>query len=307
MRVIYFGSTEFSLAGLEALRAQHEIVAVVTRPDRPAGRGRSLLPTPVKERSVQLGIHVLQPENLSEKEFLDAVRGLAPDLGVTAAYGSILPLALLNIPRLGCLNLHASLLPRWRGAAPIQRAIMAGDEITGVSLMVMEPGLDTGPVVDAVEVPIMEDDTGTSLERKTATAGAELLARTLPAWEKGDIAPVPQDDSRATYAPPLRREERRVDWREGDRRIHNLVRALAESPGAYTTFRGKRLIILRTSITGIASPGQPGELHLTDGELRICSGDRLLTLERVKPEGKRPMSGAEFVRGYRIERERMGE
>ncbi len=308
MRVVYFGSTGFSLTGLEALLAGgYEIAAVVTRPDRPAGRGRATSETVVKARARQLGIAVLQPEKLAEESFLHAFEATRAELGVVAAFGALLPAALLEMPRLGFLNLHASLLPRWRGAAPIQRAVMAGDEVTGVTLMVMEAGLDTGDILARVEVVIAPEDTGTSLEARLAAAGVDMLAQALPAWQRGELARVRQDESRATYAPPLRGEERRIDWSRSERNIHNQVRALAMSPGAYTIFRGRRLIVLKTSISGLLSPGQPGELQLAGEELRVCSGGELLKLEQVKPAGKRPMSGAEFIRGYRIERERMGE
>jgi len=308
LRVVYFGSTEFSLAGLEALVAGHyEIAAVVTRPDRPAGRGRAMSKTVVKARAEQFGIPVLQPEKLGEEEFLHAFRAIRADVGVVAAFGGLLSVALLETPRLGCLNLHASLLPRWRGAAPIQRAIMEGDGVTGVTLIVMEAGLDTGDILAQAEVTIEPEDTGTRLEEKLAVAGAALLAGKLPAWERGELARSRQDESRATYAPPLRAEERRIDWARSDSEVHNRVRALALSPGAYTIFRDRRLIVLQTSMTGLASPEQPGELQLAGEELLVCSGGHLLKLEQVKPEGKRPMSGAEFSRGYRIKRERMGE
>ncbi len=308
MKVVYFGSTEFSLAGLEALLAGVcEIVAVVTRPDRPAGRGRAVAETVVKAHAAELGIPVLQPERLADDEFLKSFAATGADLSIVAAFGALLPVALLEIAPLGFLNLHASLLPRWRGAAPIQRAIMAGDEKTGVSLMVMEAGLDTGDVLVQVEVPVAPEDTGTGLEKKLAAAGAAMLAGALPAWERGELPRTKQDESQTTYAPPLRREERRIDWSRSALDIHNQVRALALSPGAYTTFRGKRLIVLKTSMTGIPCPGQPGELQLADEELHVCSGGDLLSLEEVKPEGKRLMSGSEFVRGYRISLERMGE
>ncbi len=308
MRVVYFGSTEFSLAGLEALVAGgYDVAAVVTRPDRRAGRGRAMAETVVKTRSLELGIPVLQPEKLSAPDWLSIFEGTGADIGIVSAYGALLPLALLNKALLGFLNLHASLLPRWRGAAPIQRAIMAGDALTGVTLMVMEEGLDTGDILAQVEVPIKPEDTGTSLEAKLAAAGAEMLTGALPDWERGALQRTPQDEAAATYAPPLQREERIIDWMRSGRDIHNQVRALAESPGAYTTFRGRRIIVLETSNTGRPCAGQPGELRLAGEELLVCSGAELLKLEGVKPEGKRPMSGAEFVRGYRITQERMGE
>ncbi len=308
MRVIFFGSTEFSLAGLEALLAAgYEIVAVVTQPDRPAGRGRSLTETVVKARAAQSDISVIQPAKLSDEDFLRAFEATGAEVGIVSAYGGLIPIALLESPTLGFLNLHASLLPRWRGAAPIQRAIMAGDEVTGVSLMVLDPGLDTGDVLAQVEVPIENEDTGTGLEAKLAAAGAAMLVQALPAWEQDKLARIPQDESRTTYAPPLTAADRRIDWSDGDREIYNRVRALEEVPGAFTTFRGKRLIVLKISETGRPSPGQPGELQLAGEELFVCSGASLLRLEQVKPEGKRPMTAAEFIRGYRIKQERMGE
>ncbi len=308
MRVAYFGSTEFSLAGLDALtEAGYDIAAVVTRPDRRAGRGRDLSETVVKTRARELGIPLLQPEKLSSTDFLSNFDAAGADIGIVSAYGGLLPLALLNKALLGFLNLHASLLPRWRGAAPIQRAIMAGDEVTGVTLMVMAEGLDTGDILAQVEVPIEREDTGTALEAKLAAVGAGMLAGALPAWERGDLHRTPQEEAAATYAPPLRREDRLIDWERSARDIHNQVRALAESPGAYTTFRGRRIIVLATSNTGKPCAGQPGELLLAGEELLVCSGAQLLRLERVKPEGKKPMSGAAFVRGYRITHERMGE
>lgn len=305
MRILFFGTSPFVLPVLQALVDHGEtIAAVLTQPDRPAGRGGKLTPPPVKELAVQLGLPVLQPESCRAPEFLDTARELAPDLIVVVAYGQFLPDALLAIPPCGSVNLHGSLLPKYRGAAPIQRAIMAGEERTGVCLMWMVREMDAGDVIACAETPILpEDNAGTLSERLSALA-AKLLIEWLPALARGEAPRHPQDPSQVTFAPPIRKEEREIDWSQPANVIRNKIRGLAPAPAAVTTFRGQPLKVLAAEAATISpqhagEPGEVVEINRLAGPV-VAAGQGYLLLLALHPAGKRPMSAAEFIRGYRV-------
>lgn len=297
----FFGSGAFAAEVLRALADRGIPPSVVyTLPDRPRGRGRRLSPTPVKEQALLRSLACLQPDDLLREETV-LPEGNLPRLVVVTDYGKIIPPALLDRLPGRWINLHPSLLPRYRGAAPIIRAIMAGERETGVTLMLMDEGLDTGPVIAQEPTAVGEEEDAGGLSARLADLGAELLLQRLPAYLAGEIRPRPQRKEEATYAPPLLKEERIIDWRKSRRSIHNLVRALSPSPGAYTFFRGKRLKILRTRIPE-EGPGEekPGVLSVSaKGKLAATAADGPLELLLVQPEGKRVMQAADFIRGYR--------
>ena len=271
--------------------------AVVTNPDRPAGRGMRLQESPVKRAARESGVEVIQVPKARDPELAQRVTELEPDVATVVAYGSILPAALLGIPPKGFVNVHFSLLPRYRGAAPVQWAIRNGDETTGVSIMVLTEGMDEGPVLAMEEEPIRPDDSTGSLGERLAPIGAHLLVRTLPGYVRGDIDPIAQDPEAATYAPKLTTADARIDWTGGARQIHDLVRALDPEPGAWSIVDGTRLKVFRTSLTDV--PLEPGEI-LVDGGLTVGTGEGALCLLEVQPAGKKKMTGEDFARGSRL-------
>jgi len=306
VRIFFFGTSSFALPVLQALVDHHQvIVGVVTQPDRPAGRGGRLTSPPVKELAVRLGLPVLQPESCRAPEFLAAARGLAPDLNVVVAYGQFLPDALLSLPRCGSVNLHGSLLPKYRGAAPIQRAIMAGEERTGVCLMWMAREMDAGDLIDCAETPILPEDNAGALAARLAGLAAELLIAWLSALERGEAPHIPQDPSRATFAPAIRKEEREIDWSLPADVIERRIRALAPAQAAVTTFHGQPVKIIAARVqeiisTGLAGePGEVVEIIAKDGPV-VSTGSGSLLLSEVHPAGKRPMPAADFIRGYHV-------
>ncbi|RPJ81839.1 MAG: methionyl-tRNA formyltransferase, partial [Acidobacteria bacterium] len=256
-RIAFFGSPRFAVPSLRRLLSEgYEVVAAVAQPDRPRGRGQKLPPGAVKAEAVSCGVRVLQPERLRDEAFLGELAALGPDLGVVAAYGKILPAAVLRTPRLGLLNVHASLLPRWRGASPIHRAVMAGDDETGISIMRVVAALDAGPVLETIHRPIGPDETSEEVERDLASMGADLLVVAIESLLRGDARETPQDESRATYAPLLRKEEGSIRWEQDAAAIHNQVRGLQPWPRAFPTLRGARVIVHRT--TSDTRPAEPG-------------------------------------------------
>lgn len=298
---MFFGTPAWAVPSLEALLGlpNTEVVAVVTNPDRLAGRGMELRPSPVKRRALEAGLEVWQPERARDPELAAALERAAPDVGVVVAYGSILPGALLELPPKGFVNVHFSLLPRWRGAAPVQRAIIAGDEATGVSIMVLTEGMDEGPVLATEEVDIAPEDTAGTLGERLAETGAALLAKTLPDYVAGELEPVEQDHSKATYAPKLTTQEARIDWSAPARRIRDLVRGLNPEPGAWTTLRGARLKVFEVVEDRGAPPLAPGELRLAGG-LVAGSGDVPVVIVDAQLATKRRMAGPELARGLRV-------
>lgn len=310
MRIVFLGSGPLGLPTLQALSAspEHEIVLVVTQPDRPAGRGLQPRPTPVKEFAREQNLPLFQPEVINRE--VDRLRRVSPDVIVVVAFGQILSKELLEVPRLGTVNLHASLLPKYRGAAPIQWALLRGERVTGVTTFLLDEGLDTGPILLQREVPISEDDTAGTLERKLAEIGAELMLETLRGLREGTISPTPQDEARVTYAPKVKKEMAKIDWTADARSIFHLIRALEPSPGAYTLYRGRRLKVHRARVADEgAQEGGPGEVVALGPEGPIVqTGRGLLELVQLRPEGRKAMSGPDFARGYRVQvGERLGE
>ncbi|MEJ5311033.1 MAG: methionyl-tRNA formyltransferase [Anaerolineae bacterium] len=292
------GTPEFALPTLERLASHYPLVGVVTQPDRPAGRGRHVVASPVKEFALAEGIPVFQPERLRRVEAVERIRAWAPDVIVVAAYGQILRPSVLEIPRLGVLNIHASLLPRWRGAAPVQAAILAGDTVTGVTIMKMDEGLDTGPIVAKREVPILPGETGGELEARLAEIGAQLLLEVLPDYVAGLIQPQPQPEEGVTLAPRISTEAAGIDWTCPADKLERHVRAFAPTPGAFTTWNGARLKVLRgEAVTGNTKADCPGTVFLWEKYPAVVAGEGALILLQVQMAGKRPMNGDAFVRG----------
>lgn len=304
LRVVYAGSPEFAVPALERLVAEgHEIAAVYTQPDRPAGRGRRYRSSPVKARASELGLPIEQPESLTGAEQRDMLRALEADAMIVAAYGQILPRTVLAIPRLGCLNIHASLLPRWRGAAPIQRALLAGDTETGACLMRMSPGMDTGPVIASRRTAIEAADTAGSLHDRLAALGAELLGEPLRAFARGELTPEPQSEVGVTYAPKLDKSEAEIDWREPAELIERRIRAFDPWPVAYTRLRGEGLRVWSAELTADSPAGgaEPGTVIGLDRRgLAVVTGDAVLRLLEVQPAGKRRQPAADFINGNAI-------
>jgi methionyl-tRNA formyltransferase len=299
VRVVFFGTPAVAVDVLRALLdSRHEVVGVVTQPDRPRGRHGTPQQPPVKALALEHGLAVLQPDSPKDEGFAASIRALSPDAGAVAAYGHLLPRDVLAVPPRGTLNVHFSLLPKYRGAAPIQRAIMAGERETGVSVFLLEPTLDTGPVILQAREPIAPDDTAGSLLARLAPAGAGLLVRSLELLEAGSAQPIPQDPSAASSAPKIRPEEAEIDWANPAERIVDLVRALNPAPGAHTWLRAKRVKVWRAAAApGAAFPGavlHPGE------DFVVAAGRGAVRLLELQPEGKRPMRPEELARGWRL-------
>ncbi|HEY8368820.1 MAG TPA: methionyl-tRNA formyltransferase [Thermodesulfobacteriota bacterium] len=299
------GTAAFAVPSLRAVvAAGHRVPLVVTQPDRPAGRGQTPTPPPVKVAALELGLPVWQPESIRSEEACARLRDLSPDVIVVAAYGKILPQAILDIPRHGCINVHASLLPKYRGAAPVQWAIYHGERETGVSIMRMEAGLDTGPVYHVRRTPIGPDEDAPTVTERLASLGAEALVEVLRQLDAGTATARRQDDAAATLAPMLTREHARIDWARPARAIHDQVRAFKPWPGAVTQVAGRPVKILRTRYVseGYEAQGRrPGEvLAVVPDGIAVATGEGALLLLEVQPESRKPMSGAEFARGARI-------
>lgn len=303
------GSDSFALPSLDAL-ADHGYLPllVVTRPDRRKGRGYHLGGTPVKERAESMSIPLLQPASLKEEAAMSAMTASSPDVIVCCAFGMKIPQRVLTFPRLGCVNLHPSLLPRYRGGAPIQRALMSGETETGVTSFFIEEGWDSGPILVQESVPIGCDEDYGSLAERLSLRTAEVLLKTIRALEKGEVSPAPQDHSRATYAPVVQEEECEIRWEWEAGRIHNLVRALSPSPGAYAWRGGKRVKVYRTRVVEEAGRGAPDSTAPLPGTVLACTaesvvvqcGNGALGLLEVQPEGRKKMGGGEYSRGYRV-------
>ena len=297
MRVVFMGTPEFAVPSLRALAEHTTVAGVVTQPDRPAGRGQKLLESPVKALALRHNLPVIQPHRLREPQALEQLRAWRPDLIVVAAFGQILKPAVLDLPPHGCLNVHASLLPRWRGAAPIAAAIAAGDVETGVTIMKMDAGLDTGPMLARRTEAIRPDDTTATLSARLAEVGAALLIQTLPDYLNGALAPQAQDDALATYAPQLKKEDGHLDFTRAAVELERRVRAFNPWPGAFALWNGQPLKVLRARV--IESHGDPGVVRQTLEGLAVTCGEGALLLEVVQPAGKRAMRADEFVRGAR--------
>lgn len=296
------GSPDFAVPALEALCGRYPVAGVVTQPDRPVGRGGRLRPPSVKEAALRQGIAVVQPERLKTPEAMGQLRAWAPDMIVVAAFGQILRPEVLNLPRYGCINIHGSLLPRWRGAAPIQAAILAGDRETGITIMKMDPGVDTGPMLSQRSVPIDSDDTAGSLFEKMSLLGAELLLDTLPGYISGKLVPWPQPEDGATYAPMLKKEDGRLDFSRPALELERRVRAMHPWPGAFLEWQGQPLKVHKahTVIVTADMVREPGTHSVYNGLPAIHGGDgTMLVLDEIQPAGKKPMPGKAFLAGAR--------
>src|SRR5437762_11294623 len=299
MRIVFIGSGEIGVPTLQALQksAEHELKAVVTQPDKPVGRSQRIEPPPIKKVIIETSIPILQPARIKDRQVIEEIRALQPAVIVVMAYGQIFPRDVLEIPRIACLNLHASLLPRWRGAAPIQAAIAAGDRETGITVMYMDERLDTGDILLQRAIDIVRADTGGSLHDRLAKIAPEALLESLELLAKRSAPRIPQDNALATYASKLRREDGKIDWTDPAEAIERKIRAFDPWPGAFMEFDGRKLKVFSAVIVGLC--GMPGEILLSEKELVVAAGEGALSLGEVQPEGKRRMSAAEFLRGHR--------
>jgi methionyl-tRNA formyltransferase len=305
LRIVFCGTPEFAVPSLQRLIAEpdFEISGVVTQPDRPRGRGGKMQSSPVKQAALRAGIPVYQPEKIKSDEGYEYFRRLAPDVAVIIAYGQIISQRLIDIPRLGWINLHASLLPKYRGAAPINWAIVNGETRTGLTTMRIDAGLDTGPMLLKYETGIAADQTAPDLAAQLAEAGGPLIVETLGKLDRGGLTPVAQDDSQATLAPILSKEDGRIDWRLSAFEIYNRIRGLEPWPGAFTTFRGKNCRIWGRPLQPLAAEGPPGVIRPAreEGLLVVCGGRTVLRVEQVQVEGRKRVSDGEFMSGARLE------
>ncbi|MEU6993467.1 methionyl-tRNA formyltransferase [Streptomyces sp. NPDC046465] len=302
MKLVFAGTPEVAVPALDALIAsdRHEVAAVVTRPDAPAGRGRRLVASPVAERAVEAGIEVLKPAKPRDEDFLARLREIGPDCCPVVAYGALLPKAALDVPARGWVNLHFSLLPAWRGAAPVQHAVLAGDEITGASTFLIEQGLDSGPVYGTVTEEVRPTDTSGDLLTRLAFAGSGLLVATMDGIEDGSLHAVPQPADGVTLAPKISVEDAQVDWAAPALRVDRVVRGCTPAPGAWTVFRGERLKIIQAALVQDRTDLAPGELSAAKNNVYVGSGSHAVELLWVQPQGKKPMRGADWARGVRI-------
>jgi len=314
VRLVFAGTPAVAVPSLDALcTSSHDVVAVLTRPDAPSGRGRSLVASPVKARALELGLEVLAPERLGDQPFQDRLSELAPDACPVVAYGALIPPTALTIPTHGWINLHFSLLPAWRGAAPVQHAIMAGDEVTGATTFLIERGLDTGPTFGVMTEAIRPDDTSGDLLLRLAQSGAGLLVATIDALEAGELHAVPQPGEGVSLAPKLTVQDARIRWSTPALAIERHIRGCTPAPGAWTTFRAERFKV--SPVTRVLDPPEtpdvevdlirqpiaPGELEVTRGAVVVGTGSGTVRLGRVQPQGKKPMAAEDWARGVRIE------
>ena len=312
MRIVYMGTPEFAAVALDAIVKEHEVVAVITQPDKPQGRNRKLVPTPVKVKAQAYDIPVYQPVKIREEESVQMIRDYNPDVIVVAAYGQILPESILNIPKYGCINIHASLLPKYRGAAPIERAIIDGEVMTGVTTMYMEKGLDTGDMIEKVEVPITGEDTGASLHDKLAEAGAALILTTLAKLEAGTVTCTKQDDAQSCYAAMLTKELGRMDFTRPAVELERLIRGLNPWPCAYTTIDGKNVKLYKAEVINLDAQMRqtlqekseqilafaPGEIvEVAKKYFVIACGEGALRVRNLQPEGKKAMDTSAYLNG----------
>jgi methionyl-tRNA formyltransferase len=302
MRLVFAGTPEVAVPALDALIAsgRHEVAAVVTRPDAPAGRGRRLVASPVAERAEEAGIEVLKPNRPRDEDFLARLREIAPDCAPVVAYGALLPRVALDIPAHGWVNLHFSLLPAWRGAAPVQHSVLAGDEITGASTFLIEEGLDSGPVYGTITEQVRSTDTSGDLLTRLAFAGAGLLAATMDGIEDGSLKAVPQPAEGVTLAPKITVEDAHVDWSAPALRVDRMVRACTPAPGAWTAFRGERLKLIQVTPVPERTDLAPGHLAVGKNNVQVGTGSYAVELVWVQAQGKKPMRAADWARGVRI-------
>lgn len=294
--LVFMGTPDFAVPALKQLARSYHIKTVITQPDRKAGRGRKITPSPVKTAAAELELEIFQPEDVNAFDSLRHISNLAPDLIIVSAFGQILTPSLLDIPRDGCLNIHASLLPRWRGAAPINAALLAGDSETGVTIIKMDPGLDTGPILSQRVVPIQKNDTAGTLFDRLADAGAELIVETIPEYLNGSLVPTQQDNNQTTYAAMLTRKDGNLDFSQSAVYIARMIRAFNPWPGTFMTWNGKRLLVHEAQAVNVTSPGQ-GVLTIYKGSPAVGTARGLLELIKLQPAGKKVMSGKAFLNG----------
>ena len=308
LKIIFAGTPEFSVSPLQALlESGHEVIAVYTQPDRPAGRGRELKPSPVKRVALDAGISVHQPVNFKNDEDLELLESLQADLMVVVAYGLILPQRVLDAPRYGCFNIHASVLPRWRGAAPIQRAIQAGDVETGVTIMQMEAGLDTGPMLLVEKIPIGENETAGELHDRLAPLGASALIQTIELLLAGKLQPESQNDELAVYAHKLDKKEAEIDWQQSAQQINRDIRAFNPWPVSYTKLDNKTFRIWESSVLDTQKVAVPGTVIATSADgIDVVTGDGCLRIKQLQPQGKRVMSARDFLNANNPEGKQFG-
>jgi methionyl-tRNA formyltransferase len=299
MRIVFIGAGDVGLPTLQALlKSEYLVVGLVTQPDKPVGRAQLMEPPPIKKALAGAKMPILQPPRIKERQAIEEIRALMPDVIVVAAYGQILPRDVLEIPKIACLNLHASLLPRWRGAAPIQAAIVAGDPETGITIMYMNEGLDTGDIMLQHKTNILPTETGGSLHDRLANIAPETLLAALRLLAEGSAPRIPQDNTLATPAPKLKREDGKIDWSEPADVIERKIRAFNPWPGVFMTIDGKNLKIFSASIADLS--GEPGKILRSDKELVVAAGTNAVSLGEVQLEGKRRMSASEFLRGHAV-------
>ena len=290
------GTPDFAVPVLEKLTEEFSVEGVITQPDRPSGRGKKILKPPVKHTAETADLDVFQPQNVNSPDSLKVINNWKPDLIVVAAFGQILKTSILDLSPYGCINVHASLLPRWRGAAPVNAAILAGDRTTGATIMKMEEGLDNGPILSQETIKINPEDTGGKLSSRLADIGADLLVRTIPPYLKGEIIPEPQDHSLATYAPRLKKEDGLLDFNQPAVDVSRKVRAYSPWPGTYTSWKEQRLLIHQATSVNVTSPG-PGVFTIYEGLPAIGTAEGLVIMNSLQLAGKRKLTGQEFLLG----------
>ncbi|MCS7164206.1 MAG: methionyl-tRNA formyltransferase [Thermodesulfovibrio sp.] len=296
--IVFFGTPEFAVPSLKALISKGErILLVVTQPDKPKGRGKIIQPSEIKKVAINYGLPLIQPEKIKDEDFIKSLKSLNPEFFIVVAYGKILPKEILEIPQKGCINLHASLLPKYRGAAPIQWALIKGEKITGVTTMLMDEGVDTGPILLQKEVLIDDEDNAESLSKKLSIIGAELVIETIDKMRKGNIIPKPQTGE-PTYAPQLKKEDGKINWNESAIKIFNLVRGTYPWPCAYSFLKDERVKIIKTEV--LKGNASAGLIIKAKDELVVGTADGLIKILLIQPEGKRVMTAKEFISGRKI-------
>ncbi|MDO4276156.1 MAG: methionyl-tRNA formyltransferase [Eubacteriales bacterium] len=304
MKIVYMGTPDFAVAPLRAMvEAGYEVAGVVTQPDKPKGRGKTLTPTPVKEEALKHGITVYQPEKVRDPEFLETLKSIGPDIIVVAAFGQIIPKVILEMPEFGCINIHASLLPKYRGAAPIQQAVIDGEKESGVTVMKMETGLDTGDMISRTVVELSPEETGGTLFDKLSEAGAQLLVRTLPSiFDRTAVYEKQPQDSPTPYAAMITKQMGLMDFNKSAEELERLVRGLNPWPSAYTFLKGKTLKVWKSRIGSGESSAEPGTVIQADKEgIHVACGSGILILTEIQLEGKKRMGAEAFLRGFKME------
>ena len=302
MKIVFMGTPDFAVSTLESLiKGGHEVIAAVTQPDKPKGRGKAVQLTPVKEKAMEYEIPVYQPVKARDPEFVELLKGMNPDVIVVVAFGQLLPKAILDIPKYGCVNVHASLLPKYRGAAPIQWAVIDGEEVSGVTTMRMDEGLDTGDMLEKAEIVLDAKETGGSLFDKLSALGGELILSTLEKMENGTITRTPQGESTTSYAKMLKKTMGEIDWSMEAVKIERLIRGLNPWPSAYTSLKGKTVKIWSADVVAGNTTGNPGRVTVSKDKLLVECGEGFLSITELQLEGKKRMETAAFLRGFTVE------